>query len=206
MVSNCMLHSIFARMPKSKLYILGLVTLLIFPLVGITIVGVFEEDPWAFSWSMHMAWWKQLAIGSAFGLLSGWFAWSLISMEFMKPVVLKYQPLIQSLRLNNVDLVFMSLCAGIGEEVLFRGVLQSYWGIWITAVVFVAIHGYLDPRDKKMSIYGASLTLVIAGMGYLTDYVGLVAAMSAHAVLDIILFYKLTRYKNHEVNSLDQHL
>jgi membrane protease YdiL (CAAX protease family) len=80
----------------------------------------------------------------------------------------------------------------VGEEFLFRGVIQSYWGIWITAIFFVAIHGYLDPRDKKMMTYGLTMTVIIGILGYMNTYLGLIAPMAAHMAIDVVLLYKLT--------------
>jgi membrane protease YdiL (CAAX protease family) len=39
-----------------------------------------------------------------------------------------------------VDLAIISLLAGIGEEILFRGVLQARFGIVIASIVFGLMH------------------------------------------------------------------
>ena len=95
-------------------------------------------------------------------------------------------------------------------EILFRGILQSYFGIWVTAVGFVAIHGYLNPFDWRISIYGAYMTAAIIAIGYLNQLYGLTSAMIAHTIIDIILFVKLTReYPNNRLlakkNPLSEH-
>lgn len=60
----------------------------------------------------------------------------------------------QMLNINSwggllMNLLVIALLAGIGEELLFRGVLQKimigwtkniHWGVWITAIIFSAIH------------------------------------------------------------------
>ena len=88
---------------------------------------------------------------------------------------------------------FVSFCAGFGEEVLFRGVLQPKLGIWLTAVIFVGIHGYLNPNNWRISIYGIYLTIVIALTGYLSRHFGLTTAIITHMIIDVILFYKLAK-------------
>ena len=180
--------------PKSRIYAMGLVTLIGFPLLGLTVVGIMEDNPYDFKWFWEITWWQQLAWGTALGTLAGFAAWWLISTDFLKPTLEKYGKLIGKLRLNNGEIVFLSICAGVGEEIFFRAVLQQYWGIWITSVVFVAIHGYLDPRNSRMVIYGLTMTVIIAGIGYLYEYAGLLAAAAAHTMIDVVLFKKLSTY------------
>lgn len=180
--------------PKSRIYIMGLVTLIGFPLLGVTIVGIVEDNPNTFSWFWEMNWWKQLLLGSALGTAAGFIAWGLITTNFLKPTLEKYGRLIGKMKLSNGEIIFLSICAGVGEELLFRAVLQQYWGIWITALVFVAIHGYLDPRNMKMVVYGLTMTLIIAGVGYLYEYSGLLTAAAAHTMIDVVLFKKLSGY------------
>ncbi len=182
-------------MNKRKLYGIGLLTLLGFPLVGITIVGIVEDNPFKFTFGWKDNWLPALLAGLAYGLFAGWVAWLIINTRFMAPVKQKYGHLIALFRMKLPDILFLSLAAGIGEEFLFRGVLQAYFGIWITAVVFVAIHGYLNPMDKRITAYGIFMTLTIAGMGYLTEHLGILSAMAAHFVIDLILFYKLSKLK-----------
>lgn len=180
-------------MEKSQLYKLSLLTLIGFPAVGALILWFVEDQPSSLGFSMPMPLHFQLGIGLLAGTVAGFLAWLIIRLPFMKATRIKYSGLVLPFDLNWSDILFVSLCAGIGEEYFFRGVLQQYWGIWITSIVFVAIHGYLNPKDWRISIYGAFMVLVIAGIGYLNDYVGLVSAMIAHACIDIILFYRMTK-------------
>ena len=71
--------------------------------------------------------------------------------------------------------------------------LQPKLGIWLTAVVFVGIHGYLNPKNWRISIYGIYLTIVIALTGYLSKHFGLTTAIITHMIIDVILFYKLAK-------------
>ncbi|KAB1064341.1 CPBP family intramembrane glutamic endopeptidase [Salibacter halophilus] len=182
-------------MNKKRLYFLGLITLIGFPLVGITIVGFVEDQPRSFPWSFEQSWYMQLLIGAIIGVIAGFGAWRITLTKFMSDILNRYGKLVKSFKMNTWDSLFMSLCAGIGEEILFRGVIQHYWGIWLTAIFFVAIHGYLNPRDWRISIYGAYMTLVIAGIGYLYEYSGIVAAATAHAAIDFVLFTKMNNHR-----------
>ena len=175
---------------------MGFATLIGFPAIGYTLVGFVEDNPWdfIFNWTtMNIG--IQLAGGVAFGTLAGFFAWWLINRRDMLIIKMKYGVLIHSLKLNNWEIIFLSFCAGVGEEFLFRGVIQPYWGIWITAIFFVAIHGYLDPRDKKMMTYGLTMTVIIGLLGYMKIYLGLIAPMAAHMFIDVVLLYMLSNDK-----------
>ena len=99
--------------------------------------------------------------------------------------------LIRRFKIGLPDMLFLSLCAGIGEEWLFRGALQHWLGIWLTALVFVALHGYLDPRDWRISLYGLLMVVIVGGLGYLYNHSGLYAAMTAHALIDVAIFVSL---------------
>lgn len=99
--------------------------------------------------------------------------------------------LVRRFGLGPVDMVFLSLCAGIGEEWFFRGAVQPWLGIWFTAVLFVALHGYLNPSGGGMLLYGILMTVIVAGFGYLTERSGLIAAMTAHALVDVAIFSDL---------------
>lgn len=84
--------------------------------------------------------------------------------------------------------LFYSFCAGVGEEILFRGAIQSFIHLWPTAVVFVAIHGYLNIKDKPMFVYGIFLIFVSGAFGYLHKFLGIYAAIAAHFIYDVIMF------------------
>lgn len=130
-----------------------------------------------------------------FGMLTGWLfgylAWLYISLPFMRPVHNKYEGLFSALRLRVRDVWFISFCAGVGEEILFRGALQPIMGLWLTSVVFIAIHGYLNPLSWRVSSYGIFMTLVIALLGWMATYFGLITSMAAHMMIDVVLFSKL---------------
>lgn len=137
--------------------------------------------------------WFQLPAGLALGLVSALVAQWIISRPFMNTVNTQYASLLGHFDLNPSEILFVATCAGVGEELLFRGALQPLMGIFLTALVFVAIHGYLNPRNWRVSIYGAAMTVIIVGIGYSALYIGIVSAMIAHAVIDIYLLHKLQK-------------
>lgn len=182
------------------MYILSLVTLggfsilgflLIRFLLGVDIGSVLLKGD-AIGW--------QLLIGASFGLYSALIMSTIITLTPLKNISQFYTKLFSGLKLRFPDIVFYSLCAGIGEEILFRaaiqhgveGLLINYYpphlAIWIIAIIFVALHMYFDFSDWRMIVNATLLVFVSAGLGYLFHYVGLVSAIVAHFVFDLIIF------------------
>jgi len=191
---------------RKKLLIGAVITLFGFPILGWLILYFNEPNATEIILRSKRNFALQAIAGTVAGGLLGFGAKKLISMKFLRPTLRKYSRLIGEFGLTDIDVIFISFCAGFGEELLFRGSLQVYLGVWITAVIFVAIHGYLNPKNLKLSIYGVYMTLAIAVLGYLTEYVGVFASCIAHMLIDIILFYyligennKLKNIRSHEI-------
>ena len=178
---------------RKKLLIGAVITLFGFPLLGWFLLKLSDHAPLETMFRGNHTLGIQLLYGIGLGLLLGWGAQYLISMKFLEPTLKKYSGLIGQFKLRDIDIVFISFCAGFGEELLFRGSIQVFLGIWITAIVFVAIHGYLSPKNLKLSVYGIYMTLAIAALGYITEYSGVLASSIAHMIIDVILFYYLLR-------------
>lgn len=103
---------------------------------------------------------------------------------------------IQSMRLNFFDCLFLSFCAGFGEEFLFRVGIQHWLNPIITAVIFVAIHGYLNPKEKNMLLLGGLLLLFIIALSFAVSVQGIWFCIAAHSSYDFILFRYLSRSGN----------
>ncbi len=188
-------------MGNKKIIALGLFTIIGFPLAAFVINYCFSSESFWDIFISKKGILYELLIGLIYGVFAGLIAWRIIKLKILQTVRDKYQDIIGSLRMNIGTIIIVSICAGVGEEILFRGILQSYFGIWITAVGFVAIHGYLNPLDWRISFYGTYMTLAIVVIGYLHQLYGLTSAMLAHTMIDIVLFIKLTReYPNNKIS------
>lgn len=130
----------------------------------------------------------QLGAGLGIGLGVSIVALLFIRLPLFRSVRGFFGELIGGLDLGWPHILFYSFCAAVGEEILFRGAIQEFIGIWPTAVVFVLLHGYLNPRNLSMSIYGVFLVFVAALFGFLLRWHGIYAAMAAHFVYDVIMF------------------
>jgi membrane protease YdiL (CAAX protease family) len=90
--------------------------------------------------------------------------------------------------------LWFGLCAGIGEELLFRGSLQPLLGIWWTGLLFALAH-YGTGRFNSMNLmkcgYAAFLFLTSLMLGLVLLQIGLIAAVVFHSVGDAFIFFVL---------------
>jgi len=140
----------------------------------------------------------QLAIGLGLGLAfatSSYFGFvSQSKKQHTKRTIASYS----RLDLSGLNPVWFGLTAGFGEELLFRGALQPLLGIWITSVVFVVahVHAYQFKNvDKTALVQMATLFGTSAALGLIAQYVGLVAAILVHTLIDISSLYLLRGIK-----------
>ena len=140
----------------------------------------------------------QIGWGITFGLA--------ISVPSM--VVVFFVPLFSSLRRQLLDLVsrldlgalnplWISLSAGIGEELLFRGALQPILGIWWASFIFTLAHfrsGQFHSMNWQKLIYAASIFIVGLFLGYVFLEIGLIAAMVTHAVVVVVSLFTARRW------------
>lgn len=171
---------------------LGLLTLLGFGLGGVLIIEQGQEHSFLQEWQRGESVITQLVAGGLAGLLASGVAIFIISRKFFEKEKTFYYNVIGRLGINRTGIIFLSLCAGIGEEIFFRAAIQPFLGISLTSFLFVLLHGYLTPKNLRLSIYGLALTGIIIGFGYLFERVGLVAAIAAHTVFDLVLLFKIT--------------
>lgn len=134
-----------------------------------------------------------LPVGLGFGAVAACAGILLLKLPQLKETSTFYASLFKGLDLHWTDILFYSFCAGVGEEILFRGALQPLLGLWFAAILFVLLHGYISTKDWKKSIYGLFLIFISAGFGYLVLYLDIYSAMAAHFIFDVIMFYKLKR-------------
>ena len=85
------------------------------------------------------------------------------------------------------DRVQISLFAGAGEEILFRGAIQPLLGIWATSIIFIAIHGYFKFKSIGHILFGLMLFGLSMMLGVLYEISGLISAMAAHAIYDLVM-------------------
>ncbi len=143
-----------------------------------------------------LPWPLQALLGLALGLLVG--GASFIS-ALRKPGAGTVQRTADSygqLDLRGLNPVWIALAAGVGEELLFRAALQPLLGIWLSSLLFLALHSRVyDFRrlDRTTLLQAASVMGMSLVFGLMYMYAGLIGAMLAHALIDILGLYAVRR-------------
>jgi membrane protease YdiL (CAAX protease family) len=99
-------------------------------------------------------------------------------------------------RCSLVELALISLLAGVGEEMLFRGVIQaatSRWLGWAAALLIAsALFGLLHPITRTYIVLAAALGAYLGGVWLLSG--NLLTVIVTHALYDfVVLVYLLRR-------------
>lgn len=97
--------------------------------------------------------------------------------------------IIQKTKFSWFDRIQISLFAGVGEELLFRGAIQPLIGIWFTSFIFIAIHGYVSYKSFGHILFTVLLFALSMMLGFLFEFAGIVAAMAAHTMYDLLMLW-----------------
>lgn len=179
---------------RSMALMMALGTILFFGIGGAMLITWVQDRDLATVMTVKSSIWQQLLIGAGFGTLVGFVAKFIVSRDSMRDISSRYARLVGELQTTRSDRILISICAGIGEEIFFRGAVQYWLGIPITAIVFVAIHGYLDPRNRRIMLYGLFMTVIMIIFGFAAEEYGLWGPIIAHTVIDIVLLEYLHAY------------
>ena len=92
--------------------------------------------------------------------------------EILRPLFASVRPL---------EIVGVSLAAGVGEELLFRGAVQAEFGLVIASVLF----GFTHIGGRSSVVFGLWVVVMGFGLGGLAHAAGgLLAPIVAHAAYD----------------------
>lgn len=191
-------------MNRNTFFILGLFTLLGFTAIGGIVIEQFLNIRFLTIFNNPFPWYIQIGYGMLYGLITALIGWKIVQLKFLTSTRIFFGNLIKSLNLSVWEIVFISFCAGTGEEILFRGAIQPFLGVWITAVIFVAIHGYLNPWDWKISVYGVFMCFVIGGIGIMCNKFGITSSIAAHFTIDLVLLLALNNSNESKSSVIDQ--
>jgi membrane protease YdiL (CAAX protease family) len=180
-------------MTRKTLFILAGGSLVLFSVLGWMVMHFFGPVslPQALRYGLTLP--LQLLLGLLLGGIIGILAWILVNVPFLKGTRDFFVEIIGPWKLSWMEIVFVSCCAGIGEEIFFRGGIQPLLGIGWTSLLFVLLHGYINPWNAPMTAYGVFMVLAIALLGWVAFEWGLIVAIVAHAVIDVILLYQLSK-------------
>jgi membrane protease YdiL (CAAX protease family) len=178
---------------KNVLLRLALATLIGMPLIAILVDRFSESVDLRMALSGNGLWGQQMLWGSLAGLCIAVVAHLMIASPLLREVNTSYARMLGRFQLSFSEVLLISLSAGVGEEILFRGAIQPFLGVAVTSVLFVAVHGYLNPKDWRLSVYGVFMTIGIAWLGYLAETQGLLSAIIGHTIIDVYLLIYLQR-------------
>jgi membrane protease YdiL (CAAX protease family) len=178
---------------RNKIMLLGLATLVLFPLIGFLLAQI--SGPISFIDFLTLEAINPIAIGYGieFGIIYAFLGYLLMNARIFDSVSSRIDKLIGSMKLKIWQGLFLSLCAGVGEELLFRAGVQPFLGVVITSVLFIALHGYLNPFNWRFSLYGIIALPFILILSYGYVYFGLYFAIAAHFSYDAVLFTFIIR-------------
>jgi membrane protease YdiL (CAAX protease family) len=173
---------------RNNIMILGLATLLIFPLIGYLLCQISGSVSLLDFLELDKIVPISIGYGLEFGIIYAFIAYLLMNASVFDNVSTKIDTLISSLKLKPWQGIFLSLCAGVGEELLFRAGIQPFLGVVTTSILFIALHGYLNPFNWRFSLYGiiALPFIFLLSIGYV--HFGLYFAIAAHFSYDAVLF------------------
>jgi membrane protease YdiL (CAAX protease family) len=165
-----------------------LLTCLAMCLLAAAILTIAHDDPLAVL-AGPMPFTRQLIIGQGLALVAA--AAVYLQYRFMagSEVVARTARSYARLDLRGLNPLWMSIAAAVGEEALFRAALQPLLGVWLTSLVFLLTHTPLHrfrQLDRATLIQAAGVFGASVGLGFVFQYVGLLAAVMVHAWIDIV--------------------
>jgi membrane protease YdiL (CAAX protease family) len=178
--------------PSKELFMrMGLLTLLV-PLVIVSILYYFNTTEFMIPVIIgKMNVWLQLGLGVVGGFVLSGMTWLMGKWKYLDDVNFDYTLRLGIFNFSIQEILFLSFCAGVGEEIVFRGMIQPWLGILTTSFMFIALHGYLSYSSWPKVIFGLILFAVGTLLGILGAYVGLLAAIVAHILYDIVAFQRI---------------
>jgi hypothetical protein len=170
---------------------MGLLTLVV-PLVIVAILYYFNATAFMIPVVIgKVNVWIQVGAGVAGGFLLSGITWLMGKWKYLDDVNFDFTLRLGIFNFSLQEILFLSFCAGVGEEIVFRGMIQPWLGILTTSFMFIALHGYMSYSSWPKVIFGLILFAVGTILGILGEYLGLLAAIVAHIIYDVIAFQRI---------------
>lgn len=177
------------RIPSREWLMLSLMSFVVYLGISYLVFCFFHDTGPEKAFNHGLSVINQLIIGIGSGVIGSVIIWFVINRPSVSEVLDDFYiiKMVRKSRFTPFDRIQLSFFAGVGEELLFRGAIQPLLGIWITSVIFVGLHGYFKFKSLGHLVFGGIMFGLSVGLGYLFEYAGLIAAMSAHATYDVIM-------------------
>ena len=156
-----------------------------------------HTSPW-----VHPAPWLSLADGApreGFSLVLGVALGGLVvvatrllvgRVEFARRLHSELRPLARSM--SSTDICLLAIFSALGEELLFRGLLQPWLGLFAQAAIFGGLHQVGGPSRWVWMSWATLMGLLLGCMYALTG--SLVGPIAAHALVNGVNLFFLKRY------------
>lgn len=168
---------------------MSLLSFLFYVAVSLLLIYLFHEGDFREIFEHGYSITVQMAIGLSAGIAAALVVMFLSSRSPIADVLDDFTlfRVIANTKFSPFDRVQISLFAGAGEEILFRGAIQPILGIWATSIIFIAIHGYFKFKSAGHILFGLMLFGLSMMLGFLYEISGLISAMAAHAIYDLVM-------------------
>jgi len=104
--------------------------------------------------------------------------------------------------LSHREILVLAVASAIGEELLFRGALQPWIGLWPQAIIFAALH--VGPGARFLPWTASALALG-AGFGYLFSLMGdLGGPIAAHFTINYLNLRFIARVQDPAVDGANE--
>jgi membrane protease YdiL (CAAX protease family) len=163
-------------------------TCLVFCLLAAPVIWFTQDAPLALFTRPAAPMW-QLLVGQGLALLAAAASYALYRVSAHAESTAKTIATYARLDLRGLNPLWMALAAAVGEEMLFRAALQPLLGVWLTSLLFLVTHMpvYRMRRlDRATLVQAAGIFGTSVALGFVFDYVGLLAAMLVHLWIDIV--------------------
>lgn len=120
-----------------------------------------------------------LSIG---GLLVIATRWMVARWGWMRALHIELRPVAYGMTLSSA--VIVGVLSAVGEELLFRGLLQPWIGLWAQALVFGLLHYLPGPARWSWALSAAVVGLIFGAIYQLTG--SLVGPIAAHFLINAL--------------------
>ncbi len=159
----------------------------VFAVVAAAVLLACHRSPLA-AFESRMSPWVQIASGLIAGVaVGGAAAQLLLRAAVFDGARRMIAETIRTAPLGISDLALISLVAGLGEEFLFRGALQTVIGLWWSTAIFTVVHAWVPLKGWARAVYMLFVVSTSLLLGVIFARLGLAAAMTAHASIDLAI-------------------
>lgn len=184
-----------STLTTGKLLIMSVVSANIYLFISLLIIKYWHEGWLVDLFNSSFTVLYQVAFGAGAGVVASAIIYVTIKLPPVSNVISDFSVFkaLSGARFSLFDKTQISVFAGAGEEILFRGAIQPLLGNVFTSIIFIGIHGYFMFRSIGHVLFGVMMFGLSLMLGFLAAEIGLFAAMVAHALYDLIMLILIQR-------------